>query len=364
MERNLNFLLIVFLLCTPLLILGTETELKLIKTIGSNDENYIIFGLADALINDCEDIYILNARGNFISHYNWQGKYIDKIGQPGSGPGDFSFPHSIDFYNSKLFILDKGNRRLVEFNVKTQKFNFYRNDQKASFSGRISILNDDELLGIFQFSENQRGRIGIINKNGSIIHSFFEETPLDIDYIKGSIEESDNMEKTARKMISSSLFQPIYTLSTDKTEILVSFKLPDNPIRFFVYDINGKIKKKFSYSIADKKYKFSDFFFKASIEKMRNPDLWPDRYEPLLDSICIYNNHYLAFLKLCSYKKKEMIENQNYCLIFNTDGVLEDIFPIDNKLRMIRYSNGYFLGTGNDEDVEKLYIYKIQLNLN
>ncbi len=360
MKRMIYFVLALYLMMTGFAINGDE-RFQLVKTIGDDRDNYTIFGLADALLAENNDIYILNARANYVAHYNWNGKYIRKIGQKGAGPGDFYFPRSLAYFDKKLYIMDSGNHRVVEMNLETDKFQVYKEKESNRLGSSLSVLNEGTFLGVFKFIRENRGRIGIVDKDFNIIKSFFDQYPVDVEVEKADLTELKSMERIARKVLSSSHLHPIYALSSNKKEILVSFRSPDNPVVFFVYNLDGKLLRKFSHIISEKKYKFPLFFLTASIEELRNPNKWPDRYSPRLDSVFIYKNHYIAFLSLHDYVKKELVNNRSFCLIFNREGILKHRFPLKRGLRIFDMCSGYFLGTVNDEDIEKLYIYTLNL---
>jgi len=338
-----------------------KKKFELIKTIGNDRENYILLGCNDAVLTENNDIYILNAKGNFISQFNWDGKFIRRIGRLGSGPGDLYFPISISYFDKKLYILENGNRRITIFNTISDEFSYYKENEKNKFGNDLYVINENKLLGIFQYIDDKRGRIGIVDKNFNLVNSFFNEYPVGFKSPSSKPTDSMSMETAARMVITSSYFKPVYFFDKNTNEILISFKYPDNPISFFVYNIEGELQKKFLYKIKEKKYKFTSYLLTLSIDKLRNPDNWPKRSELFIDSVFIYKNNYAAFLNLRDFKKKEMLNNQRYCLVFDKAGNLKDKFQLNKDLMIFGLSNGYFLGIIKDEEVEKLYIYKLNL---
>jgi len=338
-----------------------ESALTLVKAIGDDRDDYIILGLGDALLTDNNDIYILNVKGNYIAHYDWDGNYKRRIGQRGKGPTDFYFPRSIACFEGKLYVLDKGNRRIAEIDLDTFKFNFYNDDEKNSFGSHLSILEDGLFMGIFSYIEDNRGRLGIVSNQGEVKQTFFRESPVDYKKMKNGPLEKLSMEDVARKVIGSSRLSPIYHLDKERKEVLISFHYPDNPLVFYLYSIEGKQLKKFSYALEEKKYKFSRFFLEGSLDKLRNPDKYPTRFEINLDSVSIYRDSYVAFLELSDYVKNKKEKNRRFCLVFDQSGRLKKKFEIRKDLRIFKQSNGYFLGMVEDEDIEKLYIYQLNL---
>ena len=338
-----------------------SAEMQLIKTIGDDREDYVLMECNDALLTENNDIYILNKKGNFISHYDWKGNFIRRIGRKGSGPGDLSSPGCMSYRDKKLYVLENGNRRVTIFDTVSNEFSFYKENENTKFGNNLVVINENKLLGIFRYIEAKRGRIGIVDKNFNVVSSFFAEFPVEYQAADTTPGDSMSPEFFARREITAFYFSPVCFFDEKADELLVSFRIPDNPVLFFVYNIEGKLLKKFQYVINEKKYKFPSFILSLSVEKFRNSDNWPTRSEIHLDSVFIYKDYYIAFMQLEELKKHESLNNQKMCLIFDKQGILKESFQIEKNLRIFRLSNGYFLGTVLDEEIEKLYIYQLNL---
>jgi hypothetical protein len=355
--------LLVLLLFPSIVIqtIAVNPEFKLVKTIGDERDDYTIFGLGDAIITDDNDIYILNVRGNHIAKFGWDGLYKGKFGQKGQGPSDLYFPRSLAYFQGKIFVLDRGNHRIAEINISDGKFQYYKYSQNTRISNGLFVLDDCKFMGIFSEIKRNRGRIGIMDKKFNIIRSFFNKYPIDMDLGNGSFTFKDGMspDKIVRITTLNNSFEPVYDYDRSSNEIIVSFRSPDNPIRFFVYNIDGKLVREFSYTINEKKYKFSRLFLDTPISKLREPKKWPPRFEPNL-RVYIHNNHYVAFLALHDFEGKEIVRRRYFCLIFGRDGNLISRIPLNSKLLIIRESNGFFLASLWEEDIEKLYIYRLE----
>jgi hypothetical protein len=360
--KNIAYLAIICLFLPSVLPVpgfAIDKPLSLVKTIGDDRDDYVIFGLADALITDKKDIFILNGKTNFIAQYDWNGNFKRRFGQKGKGPQDFYFPRSIAFFKNNLYVLDRGNRRIAEINLDTLLFNFYPGDENYRLGSHLSIMKGGHFLGIFSSIENNRGRLGIIDKNGKVLLDFFDKYPINTSITKKAPDNATSMETIARKAIGSSRLAPVYHLDSQRNEILISFLYPDNPLVFYVYDTDGKPLKRFSYSLGEKNYRFCKFFLEAPLDKLRNPDKYPVRSELNLDSVSIYGDHYFAFVELSDYEKNEKVKHRRIGLIFDRSGILKTKFDLPDDLRIFAQCNGYFLGKVEDEDVERLYIYRM-----
>ncbi len=334
---------------------------QLVKTIGDDRDDYTVFGLADAEIIDNKDIYILNAKANYVAHYDWEGNFKRRIGQRGQGPGDFSFPDSLAYLGNQLYILDKGNRRVVGLNLETDKYSFYKLEANDVISGKFSVANSNEFLGVFYFVRAKRGRFALLDKDFKVIRTFFNHYPVDVGVSDEKMTDPESTELIVRMVAVSSYTHPVFYLDRDKKEVLSTHNCPDNPIVFYLYNLEGKELTSFSYTIGEKKYGFPKFFLEATMEEIANTKKYPDMFTPNIDSVAVHQNHFVAFLSLEDYEQNEMVRYRTFCLIFDRTGKLKDKFPLKNNVRVFTYSNGYFLGTIRDADVEKLYIYKLNI---
>ncbi len=356
----IHLILTLVLLVTPLCASATE-QWQLVKTIGDDRDDYIVFGLADAEITDSKDIYLLNAKANYVAHYDWEGNFKRRIGHRGQGPGDFSFPWGLAYYGKNLYVNDRGNRRIVGINLDTGKFLFFKQDPQNALGRVIERLGKDTFLGTFEGIRDKRGRIGVFDSEFNPIHTFFNHYPVDIGFSDKELTDSRKDELMIRQALISSYTHPIFALDRDEGEILTSFSSPDNPILFYIYNTAGKFLRKFSYSIDDKRCKFPKFLLTAPLTMLAQRDKYPDRCSPDLSLIAVLKDYYVVFLSLDDYAKYDIAKSRKFCLIFNRDGKLKERFPLKNGVRIFKYSNGYFLGSIKDADEEKLYIYKLNI---
>ncbi|MCP4221294.1 MAG: hypothetical protein GY765_42100 [bacterium] len=360
MKKIILVTLYTFVVFNILSAAGTE-RLQLVKTIGDEREDYTIFGLADATLTGNKDIYLLNAKANYVAHYDWKGNFKRRIGRSGQGPGDFSFPCYLTYYGKSLYINDRGNRRIVGVNVKTGKTTYFKQSQKNSLGRAFSKIDNGDFLGTFRDIREKRGRFGRFDLKFNIIHTFFNRYPVNIGIGEDKISDAKTKDLMIKMVFLSSDTHPIYFYDRNKKEILISFWCPGNPASFYLYNTEGKLLKKFSHTIEEIKYQWPKFFLDAPLELLANPNKYPDRFTPIFDCIAVHESSFIAFLSLEDYVKKERIRCRKFCLIFDRNGKLKEKFPLNNGVRIFKYSNGYFLGTIRDADVEKLYIYKLNI---
>ena len=97
--------------------------------------------------------------------------------------------------------------------------------------------------------------------------------------------------------------------------------------------------------------KLSDFYIKASWEEIINPGKHPEEsHIPMISSLFIFKRHYVVFLNLLDYQKKELTKMRSFCLVFKSNGELMNQWTVDSALRFFTLSRqGYLLGTKSDE---------------
>ena len=70
-----------------------------------------------AVYNSTGEVYVTNQSAKVVSRFNAAGEFIQTIGAPGSGDGQFNFPTgiSVDQSNGHIYVGDSNNRRVEEF---------------------------------------------------------------------------------------------------------------------------------------------------------------------------------------------------------------------------------------------------------
>jgi len=341
----------------------TAAELKLIKTIGDERDDYTFFIPFGAALSKDKEIYVLDGQGFFIARYNWEGEFLSRIGQSGQGPSDLYYPRCLHICNDKVYVLDYGNKRIAEADLQLKNIDYYKMNPKAYFDIAFVALPDGTFLGNFNVVEENRGRLGIVDKTGKILSHFFNEFPIAVDVDMKKLSNDESVLVKARRIMISKETDPKIAYDDENEKILVSFFKPANPIRFFVYSLKGELLKTFSYPL-DKKYQFFDFYVNSkSLADIKDKSRYPSRsYVPMIPSLFIHKNHYIASLRLQDFEKKKIVSETFYLLIFDKEGTLKDKVLMDSDLGIFYISKeGYVFGSKDDEDSPKVYIYRLTL---
>ncbi len=283
-----TILLVILFLCLGLL-QAKPVKLELVKTIGDERDDYTFFIITGAVVSPQKEIYVLDGQGFFVAKYDWEGKFLGRTGRKGKGPGDLFYPRAINYYNGKIYLLDRGNRRIAEINPNLEEFDYFKLPVDGSFDANMAPLGNGTFIGDFGTYLKNRGRLGVVDTEGQIAGSFFNKYPIPVDIKEGN---KNSVDSYSRMMMLNSETKPIFAVDNKKENILISFKKPDNPIRLFLYNIEGKQLKCFSYKIPEKKYKLSDFLLKASWDDIVDDNKYPAQSNtPVIYSLATHKDH-------------------------------------------------------------------------
>ncbi len=94
----------------------SKISLELVKTLGNinaEDENIAFYMPTDIVFDAQGNWYILDTGNHRIQKFSPDGKYLDTIGSRGQGPGEMSYPVSLDIYpEGNLLVSDPNNQRV------------------------------------------------------------------------------------------------------------------------------------------------------------------------------------------------------------------------------------------------------------
>ena len=122
---------------------------ELLMTIGTpgvaGSGAYTFNGICDVVIADNGDIFVADGHfNNRVVKYSSDGQFIKSWGQPGTGPGEFEMPHSIDIDSQgRVFVADRGNSRVQIFDQEGRYLDEWTQFGRPS---GIFITSDDRLF--------------------------------------------------------------------------------------------------------------------------------------------------------------------------------------------------------------------------
>lgn len=348
--------LILFLIIFRSFISPENENFKFVKII-EDQSGHIFSGISDAILTSCKDIIILDGLGNTVSKYDWNGNFINRIGQKGQGPGDFYWPTSVNIFDEKIYILDRLNNRFVEADMELKNLKYFRVIKNRS-SKHLAVINSNKfIIDHISLKKPDNNKICIIDKKGDTIRTFFNHTPIDMNSIK-----KDGKTLSRLAFISKVTF----ALNNKSDKLLIAFHTSDNPIVLYLYGLNGELIRKFSYQM-DKKYRFVHELYSA--EKV-SLSVFKGRHFIDVESVFYYNNHWYIFVSANYYKNVDFelnirnhlkyFENNSFYLKFDENCKLAGKFDINPYFKCFYISkDGYVLGKHPHSESEELVIYKI-----
>lgn len=350
-RKKYLFLLVEFVLLLAFLLPVKGASFKFVKSIGSDEDNYLFQRLQGGIIGPNKDIYVVDTRMNFVARYDWNGKFLKKIGQKGQGPMDFNLPRDLNFYDGKLYLSDGFNSRIAEMDLELKKVNYYRIHGGMPFSHCFNMIGKNTCVGAaitrsIDYRKEYKA-LKILNIETQDETFFFDKMPID-----GA---------RPRDVVLHPVLLLIYTpkigIDHEKKQIIASFNRPDNPIDFYIYSFKGELQNHFSFDY-DKNYRYPDHY--------RTGERGPKTFEAMfLSSIFVHNGHYVLFIsktKYTDYHNKEF-DSEGFCVILD-----RKTRKMKHKLAIPKFmeffsmtEDGYIIGTRNYEDTVKAYIYKLEL---
>ncbi len=192
---------------------GKEQRIRLefVQKIGvleSDDENYMFYGPFDLEEDNERNIYIVDSGNLCIKKFDFDGKFISKIGHKGGGPGEFvrnplllniDPQNNLYIYDGFQFqVIDQNNHEIKRFRSPIKANEFLLFDNSLVLLSRttrgIRIKNDQLInkINIQQFNLSQ------VDLNGNLLKNFGNELLIDDDktlyYIKNNafVDCNDN----------------------------------------------------------------------------------------------------------------------------------------------------------------------------
>jgi len=345
-----------FIVCFFLLLFGLGSmisgsngfQIKKVGSIGSNSKDYTFFKIRDAVFDENRNIYVGDTGGYFVAKYNREGKFVGRIGRYGQGPDDFLFISDLDYFNDKLYVWDIRNIRITVLNKDLKTIEYIKPDEH--FFGMYVLKKKGFICTYPPDSSKKTGRLRVLDFHGKTKCDFFNKTQY------GDYKAKKNDSQYVMIMGFSRI---IYNLSPIKNEVIVCFMYPINPAKFFLFDINGKLKNRFTLNY-DKKYNYQ--LGKLTFNEFGNIKFKKKNiYFSKISSIFIYKNKYIVFQKFLRIEPgmKENID-KTICFVLDKRGVLLEKIKLSKGLIFFSLTqDGYLLGTDKESDIPQIGIYKL-----
>lgn len=90
-------------------------EKEFVLDDGSMPDDTFFESPSSAVIDQDGNLYVIDSGASNIKKFDRQGKFLQTIGHPGQGPGEFDRPYYSTFAKDRLVVWDSGHRRLYAF---------------------------------------------------------------------------------------------------------------------------------------------------------------------------------------------------------------------------------------------------------
>ncbi|MCP4218849.1 MAG: hypothetical protein GY765_29725 [bacterium] len=346
---NKSITLIVLLLLLPLFNRALHRNLKLVNVIEDNDMDLALVRFSGAVITPSREIIISDSKTNCVAKFNWEGKLIKKVGQLGKGPGDLSFPQSVHIFDGNVYVHDMFNSRIAVMNEKLENFRYLRISENVGFCKSFKMAGPDTFLTspLNGNAKKDGGSIVVFNGKAEIVNNFFTHLPFD----KSGLNTKS--QKSARRMAMYSMAS--FGIDDKKENLLITFLQPDNPVKFFLYDMKGKQLKEFQQPI-DKKYAFPRSFLERDKWSL---DMLKDHHAVETISIFFCSGHWYVFLDTKYYRKYNDCDHKYMYFKFTREGEFVGKYENAEGFLCLHVSpDGYVVGRALGLEIQQLKIYQ------
>ncbi len=328
---------------------SSQIEIKQVGVIEETEDNSL-YGVSGITVSEGRYIFVSNSKENTISKYSWDGKYIKKTGQKGGGPGDFNTPWDIDYYKGYLYVNDVRNIRIVVMDKNLEIKKIIKSQYSVMPRMNLHVTRNLTFVGSARpyIKDKDHNLIKIINGNGELIKSFFNEVPYWSDIKNKSIEYYVALSGNSNLCIN---------LNQNRDKLVVTQEKPNNPAVFYIYTSDGKYLSEFKYEL-EKGYSFP----KPKIIRPTD-DSFP-RYNPTFRFVFFIGKNILAYM-YNTIKVQDDWDVERKLIIFNQKGNVLYEKKISKGLfglKMYMTSDNHLLSYTIDEDENYMIkIYKLTL---
>jgi hypothetical protein len=296
---------------TPKKKFNISTIAKSIKYVPLETNDSCIIGTVNQIII-CNDRYILTDVNNVNSVFcfDFNGKFITKIGNQGEGPGEYRIPDYVfyDFVEESIYILDDRGRKIIKYD---KNGTFISETRLEVIADCVSKLTNERYAIYTRFDD-------ISAYNGDNNYSNIYITDENIHIIKKFIPYSQNI--NSANIIG--VVNPFCSFSNDSVSVIIPY---DNNI----YHVNS-INCFPAYSIDFGKHNMPDNFFRDIITSKYSNPMFTIKY--INDGNFSYLMSFMEsrdWLNL-NYKKNGKLTTCYYSK--KTGEVFETYYPLNNDV--------------------------------
>jgi hypothetical protein len=344
-----RILLTIYLFASSQLCINAAS-LKHVKSFGTGNNGFFLTTIRGAAISKNKNIYVVDYKGCYIARFDWNGKFIKKLGQRGQGNGDLSGPKDIKIYGDKIFFNDMMNRRIVETDYELTKLTYHKIYTGSGFVGDWFMIGPNTCVGHTISNYVDFGKeykvMKLLNLETQKAQFFFDKIPA--------------KDLTPKQIMSNPTwildFKPVFTVDTENKQLIISFTFPNNPVENYIYSYEGELLDQFSY-VFDKHYQYPEHFKTGA----RGPK---EYISNTISRLFFHKGHLISFIGKNKIKiKGRTVDSDRYFLIFDIKTKeLKCRIPVPKNIYFYSImEKGYMVGSKMDEDDTTVHIYKLEL---
>ena len=338
-------------------------------TIGvkEGDENDM-FGSQVLLNTDDEgNFYVTDTDRKTVKKYDANGNFLQSIGSPGQGPGEFQGVSEVKFDSEENIYLHDDKIQRISFLSK--QGNYLRGIRVPSFFQRVVINSKGFYIAI----SADNVELGQSKKWDYVYGLFDEEFNLIAEFLRLPQEANaqsknniDTIVKVYADMLSDMAYQPSVNYVLDEND-LIYFGYPEN-YEIKVYSSEGRLTKIIRRDYKPVKInKMHKEYFMRNLSEQHLAKL-PEREEEKVFELIKYPKHKPAYERFTLMENgwifivvDSVRDGSTLVDIFNEDGEYLAQFEIDIPSDRLSFNNGkaYAVATIDDYKFIKRYSFKI-----
>jgi len=337
-------------------------------TIGveEGDENYMFGNQIFLNTDDDGNIYVIDQNRRTVRKYDSDGNFLQSIGRPGQGPGEFQ-------YMSVVRFTSEGNIYLND--LKTQRLSFFSKEgdylKGVKFPKRFErvVINAKGFYIAMSVDNVELGKgkkwdyfYGLFDENFNLIEEFLR-LPQEAN---AKNKNADSIAQIIADSLSQEAFQPYVNYVLDKND-LIYFGYPEN-YEIKVYSSEGKLMKiiQRNYDPVEIGERHKEYFknsqselsmakIPANEEKRVFELVEYPKYKPAYERFVLMENGWI-FVLVDSVRDGSALVD-----IFNEDGEYLAQFETDVPTDWLSFNNGkaYAVATIDDYKFIKRYNFEI-----
>ena len=336
-------------------------------TIGveDGDENYMFGSLVFMNTDDDGNFYVTDGDRKTVNKYNSSGNFLQSIGRPGQGPGEFQNISEVRFdIEGNIYLNDTRNQRI---SFLSKEGHYISGIKVPSFFERV-VINS---RGFYIAKSVDNVELGQGKKWDYFYGLFDEKFNLTAEFLRLPQEakankKADSIAQVIANSLSDLAFKPFVNYILDKND-MIYFGYPRN-YEIKVYSSEGKLKKiiQRDFEPVEISERYKEYFeqnldeqilgkipvseMKEVFELIEYP-----KYKPAYEQFTLMENGWI-FVVVDSVRDESKLVD-----IFNKDGEYLAQLETDIATDWLSFNNGkaYAVATIDDYKFIKRYNFKI-----